>query len=118
MEGKQGEGIEKQAQQKDSSMQFNPPDWAATPRRSRCAFVTQDSCESKRWSIDGKSCYVLGRSPACDIPLECKNVSRTHACIAHGGDGRVFVMDLGSVHGTYVRRELNRKSRKVRIHKR
>lgn len=96
-------------------MQFNPPDWAATPRRSRCVFLAEESCEGKRWCIDEKSCYVVGRSPACDIPVECKNVSRSHACIAHGVDGRVFVLDLGSVHGTYVPKQKKHATRKVNI---
>jgi pSer/pThr/pTyr-binding forkhead associated (FHA) protein len=48
---------------------------------------------------------VLGRnSGMAHIVLEHQSVSRRHAAIAHGESGGVFVIDLGSVHGTFIRR--------------
>jgi two-component system cell cycle response regulator len=44
---------------------------------------------------------VLGRDPACTVPLPSDDVSRRHARIAPDGDGHV-VVDLGSTNGTWV----------------
>lgn len=44
---------------------------------------------------------VLGRDPACTVPLPADDVSRRHARIARDGDGHV-VVDLGSTNGTWV----------------
>ncbi len=43
----------------------------------------------------------IGRSSACDIPLELKSVSRRHAEVTTRGE-RVFLRDGGSTNGTYL----------------
>lgn len=45
---------------------------------------------------------VVGREPACDLPVFDGSVSRKHAEIGLGDDGSVSVTDLGSTHGTFV----------------
>jgi FHA domain len=48
---------------------------------------------------------VLGRnSGMAHVVLEHQSVSRRHAAITHGESGGVFVIDLGSVHGTFISR--------------
>jgi len=37
----------------------------------------------------------------CDIKLDHPSISRRHAIIAHGSSGNVYLMDLGSSHGTF-----------------
>jgi predicted component of type VI protein secretion system len=45
---------------------------------------------------------TIGRSPDCDVPLADSEVSRVHARISWGGDGQLFIQDLGSRNGTYL----------------
>jgi hypothetical protein len=44
---------------------------------------------------------VVGRSPACDLPVPSPRVSRRHAWVHREGSGYA-VSDLGSTNGTYV----------------
>ena len=44
---------------------------------------------------------VLGRDPACAVPLDAEDVSRRHARVTPDGAGHV-VGDLGSLNGTWV----------------
>lgn len=44
---------------------------------------------------------VIGRSPACDLPIPSSNISRKHAWVHHEGNDYV-VQDLGSTNGTFV----------------
>lgn len=45
--------------------------------------------------------FVVGRDPACDLPVPSRNVSKRHAEILHTM-GSVLVRDLNSTNGTYV----------------
>lgn len=48
--------------------------------------------------IDKQPAYVLGRQPdAVDVPLAEGSTSRQHAALVHHNDGRIFLIDLGSV---------------------
>jgi len=47
----------------------------------------------------------IGRHPECAITLNVERVSRRHARIDRGGDGRLQVTDLGSTNGTYLNGE-------------
>jgi pSer/pThr/pTyr-binding forkhead associated (FHA) protein len=38
----------------------------------------------------------------CDVPLSHATSSRQHAALCHHNDGRVFLIDLGSSHGTFL----------------
>uniref|UniRef100_A0A7S3GKK7 FHA domain-containing protein n=1 Tax=Palpitomonas bilix TaxID=652834 RepID=A0A7S3GKK7_9EUKA len=60
----------------------------------------------KTVSLD-RVCYV-GRGEKCELQLDNKDVSRTHAVLFYGRDA-VYVMDLDSRKGTYVNgRQLDR----------
>lgn len=53
--------------------------------------------------LDQKPSYVFGRNAeASDILLDHPSCSRQHAALVHHNDGRVFLIDLGSSHGTTV----------------
>lgn len=49
-----------------------------------------------------RSWTVLGRDALCHIHLAHPSSSRRHAAIGHHRNGRCYVMDLGSSHGTIV----------------
>ncbi len=44
---------------------------------------------------------LIGRAEECDVQLDDRWVSRRHCEISVDGD-RVWICDLGSMHGTYV----------------
>ena len=51
--------------------------------------------------VDTAPHYVLGKDEgACDIVLPDSSCSREHAALVHHEDGRLFVIDLGSVRAT------------------
>lgn len=53
--------------------------------------------------LSGKEFLVFGRKKDnCDVVLEHSSISRVHAVIFFGEMGSVYVMDLGSSHGTSI----------------
>jgi hypothetical protein len=53
--------------------------------------------------LSGKEFIVFGRKKDnCDIVLDHSSISRVHAVIFFGEMGSVYVMDLGSSHGTSI----------------
>jgi hypothetical protein len=44
----------------------------------------------------------IGSIPTCHVQIEDQTVSRMHAVIDVNPDGRMFITDLGSHHGTFV----------------
>ena len=54
-------------------------------------------------ALSGKEFIVFGRKKDnCDIVLDHSSISRVHAVVFFGEMGSVYVMDLGSSHGTCV----------------
>jgi hypothetical protein len=49
----------------------------------------------------GPTPVIVGRDPWCDAWLDSIWVSRVHCCLTEG-DGKVVVLDLGSVNGTRI----------------
>lgn len=56
--------------------------------------------------IDEKKCYFFGRNrQLCDFSIDHQSCSRVHAALVwHKHLCRPFLIDLGSVHGTYIGR--------------
>ena len=46
--------------------------------------------------------YLVGRDPRCDCRLDDPSVSRRHAEVIPGPDGRLYVIDRASTGGTFV----------------
>jgi len=57
-----------------------------------------------RYNLDARV-TLAGRHPESTIFLDDITVSRRHAELRRGEDGKVVVRDLGSLNGTYVNRE-------------
>jgi predicted component of type VI protein secretion system len=53
--------------------------------------------------MPGTKTYLIGRSPDCDIVLADATISRRHAELVEGADGRFFLTDRESAAGSWRR---------------
>ncbi|KAK9823981.1 hypothetical protein WJX72_006781 [[Myrmecia] bisecta] len=85
-------------------MPFSPPLWATQPCRISSLQVHTPAGQTETFPVDSKPYYIFGRDAgACDIVLDRNsNASRTHAALVHHEDGRLYLIDLESTHGTFV----------------
>ena len=49
--------------------------------------------------------FSFGRLPECSLHLEHESISRRHACLAFDKEGAMYLVDLGSAHGTFLNGE-------------
>jgi hypothetical protein len=92
---------------RDPNMAEHIPKWAAVPERTGRLYLemvapsgSAPKHDSERWCVDRKAGYLLGRNAdAVDVAVDHKSASRVHACLAHGPEGELHLLDLGSVHG-------------------
>ncbi|KAJ3324311.1 Kanadaptin [Boothiomyces sp. JEL0866] len=81
---------------------YKDPTWAGEPNDDYYfEVIKQGSVLGKSGRIS-TSKVVVGRLPVCDIELEHPSVSRYHAVFQFKDDGKCFLYDLGSSHGTFL----------------
>lgn len=56
-------------------------------------------------SLRERAFFIAGRLPESDLVLEHASASRQHAAIVHHRSGAVYLIDLGSAHGTFLNGE-------------
>ncbi|KAK2394418.1 protein phosphatase 1 regulatory inhibitor subunit PPP1R8 protein [Trifolium repens] len=85
---------------------WQPPDWAIEPRPGVFYLeVMKDGQVLDRINLDRRR-HIFGRQiQTCDYVLDHQSVSRQHAVIVPHKNGSVYVIDLGSAHGTFVANE-------------
>lgn len=95
---------------------WQPPDWAIEPRPGVYYLdVMKDGEVLDRINLD-KRRLIFGRQiPMCDFVLDHQSVSRQHAAVVPHKNGSIFVIDLGSVHGTFVANERLMKDNPVEL---
>jgi len=86
--------------------QFQVPDWAGKAPSGTHLNVMKGDKLIEKLIIDEKNCYYFGRSSdTCDFITEHASCSRTHAALMyHKHLKRMFVVDLGSMHGSFIRK--------------
>ncbi|CAA7407804.1 unnamed protein product [Spirodela intermedia] len=95
---------------------WQPPDWAIEPRPGVYYLeVLKDGQVLDSINLD-KRRHIFGRQqPTCDFVLDHLSVSRQHAAVVPHKNGSVYVIDLGSVHGTFVANERLKKDIPVEL---
>ncbi|CAN4089956.1 unnamed protein product [Withania somnifera] len=85
---------------------WQPPDWAIEPRPGVYYLdVIKDGEVLDQINLD-KRRHIFGRQfHTCDFVLDHQSVSRQHAAVIPHKNGSIFVIDLGSAHGTFVANE-------------
>ena len=76
------------------------------PRSSFSFEVIKDGVVQGTVDLSSRAHFILGRLPgAADIVLEHPSVSRQHAVVQHRDNGEIYLMDLGSTHGTFMNKK-------------
>ncbi|KAK7332469.1 hypothetical protein VNO80_29221 [Phaseolus coccineus] len=85
---------------------WQPPDWAIEPRPGVFYLeVLKDGQVLDRINLDRRR-NIFGRQiQTCDFVLDHQSVSRQHAAVVPHKSGSIYVIDLGSAHGTFVANE-------------
>ncbi|KAJ7531071.1 hypothetical protein O6H91_14G031400 [Diphasiastrum complanatum] len=95
---------------------WHPPDWAAEPKPGlHWLDVVKDGEVVDKIALD-KRRSIFGRQIVmCDYVLDHPSVSRQHAAVVQHKNGSIYVIDLGSVHGTFVANERLSKDNPVEL---
>ncbi|KAL2620506.1 hypothetical protein R1flu_000711 [Riccia fluitans] len=95
---------------------WQPPDWAVDPRPGVFWLdVLKDGEVVDKISLDRRRCIFGRQNVMCDLVLDHPSVSRQHAAVVQHKNGSIFVIDLGSVHGTFVANERLTKGNPVEL---
>lgn len=95
---------------------WQPPDWAMEPRPGVYYLeVLKDGKVLDQINLD-KRRHIFGRQiPTCEFVLDHSSVSRQHAAVVPHKNGSIYVVDLGSAHGTFVANERLTKNSPVEL---
>jgi len=89
--------------EEDKVVPFKEPDWIASPKHTAAYIEVIKSGEAIDKIQLGKKATVLGRNAdVCDVVLDHPSSSRKHAAIVHHKNGKLYLIDLQSGHGTFV----------------
>nr|CDS25697.1 Nuclear inhibitor of protein phosphatase 1 [Hymenolepis microstoma] len=83
---------------------FKTPSWAGKPPPGMHLDVMKEGKLIQKLLMDEKPCYFFGRNhQLCDFPIDHESCSRIHAALVwHKHLNMPFLIDLGSVHGTFI----------------
>ncbi|CAN6207952.1 unnamed protein product [Urochloa humidicola] len=92
------------------------PEWSTAPDHPFFLEVLKDGTIVDQLDVSKKGAYMFGRIDMCDFVLEHPTVSRFHAVLQFRNDGKVFLYDLGSTHGSFINKSQVKKKLYTEIH--
>ncbi|KAK3273895.1 hypothetical protein CYMTET_17882 [Cymbomonas tetramitiformis] len=96
---------------------WQPPAWSKMPWSPAALFGRLPGADEfvSESRLSDQKCHVLGRNGAVvDILVQADSVSRQHAAVFHG-ESTLYVVDLGSAHGTWLSGERLEPNRPVQF---
>ena len=87
---------------------YKEPSWGGKTQFLYNLDVLKNGSVDDSIELNGKSCYIFGRLPSCDIFMEHPSLSRHHAVVQYRctpddeHECGWYLMDLDSTHGTWV----------------
>ncbi|OEL35484.1 Kanadaptin [Dichanthelium oligosanthes] len=107
--------VERQKQQRPRAP-YVIPESSAAPDHPFFLEVLKDGTIVDQLDVSKKGAYMFGRIDMCDFVLEHPTVSRFHAVLQFRNDGKVFLYDLGSTHGSFINKSQIKKKLYTEIH--
>ncbi|KAL6607021.1 hypothetical protein ACP70R_042674 [Stipagrostis hirtigluma subsp. patula] len=106
---------ERQKQQRPRAP-YTIPEWSTAPGHPFFLEVLKDGTIFDMLDVSQKGAYMFGRIDLCDFVLEHPTISRFHAVLQFRNDGKVFLYDLGSTHGSFINKTQIKKKFYTEIH--
>lgn len=95
---------------------WQPPEWAVEFKNGVYVLeVVKDGTVVDKISLEKRRALFGRQAIMCDYVLDHPSVSRQHAVVVPHKNGSVYVIDLGSVHGTFVANERLSKDNPVEL---
>ncbi|XP_062233081.1 uncharacterized protein LOC133930446 [Phragmites australis] len=107
---------ERQRQQQRPSAPYAIPEWSSAPGHPFSLEVLKDGTIVDQLDVSKKGAYMFGRIDLCDFVLEHPTISRFHAVLQFRNDGKVFLYDLESTHGSFINKTQIKKKLYMEIH--
>ncbi|TVU11654.1 hypothetical protein EJB05_45251, partial [Eragrostis curvula] len=107
--------VERQSQPRPRAP-YTIPEWSAAPDHPFFLEVLKDGIIFDKLDVCKKGAYMFGRIDMCDFVLEHPTISRFHAVLQFRNDGKVFLYDLGSTHGSFINKSQIKKRLYTEIH--
>lgn len=86
-------------------MSFVPPSWSEECKENASIEVLKDGVLIEEIELKGTSSLTVGRKPDNQLVLDHVSISRNHAVLQFGKDGKCFIFDCNSSHGTFLNKK-------------
>lgn len=87
-------------------MSYSLPLWSGVPTPGTFFLeCVRDGVELDPIKLEGKSHFFVGRDDTADIVVDNPLCSRRHAVFQFRNDDQLFIMDMGSTHGTFLNKQ-------------
>ncbi|KAI9138913.1 hypothetical protein BKA69DRAFT_707476 [Paraphysoderma sedebokerense] len=82
---------------------YDRPPWSSCPKYPLSFEIIKNGLVMDTIPVPkDKEFLVMGRLPICDIEAEHTSISRYHCIVQFSDNGKTFIYDLNSSHGTFV----------------